>query len=182
MAGVPFSIRPHLVAQGDRTPAPTARLVVDGQPVGERRVDRLRDGRWAVPRFDHAFAAGGWHSGSVEVVDPTMPLDNRRYFAVEVLDSVRVLAVDGAPSQVPRLDELFFLKAALTAASEGKGSLRLDAIGPAALADGDLGPYPLVILANVGAPTPAAVEKLEAFVERGGACWSSSEIRRTRRP
>ena len=75
----------------------------------KQKVERLAGGRWARPRFHHSFATEGWHWGYVEVDDLHYPLDNRRYFAVEVLDKVNLLAVNGAPSVVPRLDELFFL-------------------------------------------------------------------------
>ena len=169
MAGVPFSIRPHLNIQGDRAASTDVRLFVDGKQVGERRVEKLQDGRWAVPRFEHTFTSGGWHTGYVEVHDPVLPQDNRRYFAFEVLDSVRVLAVDGAPSQVPRLDELFFLKLALTAAPEGKSAIQVDSVSPGALTGSDLERYPLVILANVESLPAPAVEALETFVDRGGS-------------
>jgi uncharacterized membrane protein len=167
--GVPFAIRPHLAVQGDQGDSCTVSLVVDGKKVGERRVDRNRSGRWVVPRFYHTFTTGGWHAGHVEVQDDALPLDNRRYFAFEVHDSVRVLAVDGAPSDVPRLDELFFLKAALTVGPDGKGPVRLDVVGTPDLASADLAKYPLVIVANAEALPAPAVEKLEDFVDRGGS-------------
>jgi hypothetical protein len=169
MVGVPFWIWPHLHVQGDRVQSCTVGLFIDGQKVAERRVDKLQADRWVVPRFRHTFTTGGWHSGYVEVQDDTLAVDNRRYFAFEVLDTIKVLAVNGAPSEVPRLDELFFLKAALTASAEGKSSIQLDVISPASLAQADLGNYPLVILANVESLTPAAVEKLEGFVDPGGS-------------
>jgi hypothetical protein len=169
MAGVPFAIRPHVAVKGEQAGPRTVSLVIDGQKVGERRVERNRAGRWVMPRFDHTFTTGGWHSGYVEVGDDALPQDNRRYFAFEVLDSVKVLAVDGAPSQVPRLDELFFLRAALTASPEGKSPVQLDVVGTPDLPRTDLGQYPLVIVANADALPAAAVEKLEDFVDRGGS-------------
>jgi hypothetical protein len=169
MVGVPFAIRPHVRVQGAGISSCTVQLYMDGQKVNERRLDQLQSGRWAVPRFNHTFTTGGWHSGYVEVQDQTLTADNRRYFAFEVLDSIKLLAVNGAPSPVPRLDELFFLKTALTAGAEGKSSIVVDVTSPAALATQDLAGYPLVILANVEALPPAAVEKLEAFVDQGGS-------------
>src|SRR5205085_9494274 len=115
--------------------------------------------RWAVPRFHHAFAAPGWHSGYVEITDNGLPADDRRYFAFEVLDEVKVLAVNGAPSAVPRLDEMFFLKKALTASVAGRSPIKLDVIDPNALAQTDLADYPLVILANVESVPAPVVEK-----------------------
>jgi hypothetical protein len=169
MVGVPFALRPHLHVQGQGVDSCAVGLYVDGQKVGEKRVEKLQSGRWAVPRFYHTFTTGGWHSGYVEVQDETLPADNRRYFAFEVLDSIKVLAVNGAPSQVPRLDELFFLKTALTASAEGKSSIQFDMASPAAFATQDLSGYPLVILANVESLSPRAVEKLEGFVDQGGS-------------
>src|SRR5439155_17993946 len=105
MVGVPFAIRPHIVSQGEVAATGDVALYVDGKKVGQRRLERLEDGRWAAPRFYYTFTTGGWHSGYVELRDDALPLDNCRYFAFEVLDSIKVLAVNGAPSQVPRLDE-----------------------------------------------------------------------------
>ncbi len=168
-AGVPFAIRPHLTVQGDRAGAGLVRLVIDGKQVGERKLEKLQNGRWAVPRFDHTFATGGWHSGHVEVDDPALPQDNRRYFTFEVLDTVRVLAVDGAPSAVARLDELFFLKLALTADPGTGSAVRVDTVSPTGLTGADFGKYPLVILANVESLPLPAVEALEGYVDRGGS-------------
>ena len=53
---VPFAIRPHIVSQGEVPPACAASLYIDGKRVGERRLDRLEDGRWAVPRDLSMFA------------------------------------------------------------------------------------------------------------------------------
>jgi hypothetical protein len=146
------------------------RLYVDGEKVGEQWPERLPNGRWAVPRFYHTFTTGGPHSGYVEIDDPALPQDNRRYFALEVLETVKILAVNGAPSQVPRLDELFFLRLALTASPEGqKSPIDVDVTGTAGLAGADLGKYPLVVLANVESLPAAAVEKLEDFVANGGS-------------
>jgi hypothetical protein len=172
MVGVPFTIQPTLAINHPDDEPVVVRLFVDGRPdaVGEQKVERLAGGRWARPRFHHAFSTPGWHWGHVEVDDPNYPLDNRRYFAVEVLDKVNLLAVNGAPSVVPRLDELFFLKLALTVSPEGqKSPVNVDTVSPATLADADLSKYPIVILANVEQLTEDGVTKLEDFAERGGS-------------
>ena len=175
--GIPFSIRPHIRNAGEAAAAADVALFVDDEKVGEKRLDELQAGRWGVTRFHHAFATGGWHSGYIEISPASqgssdgLAEDNRRYFAFEVLDSIRVLAVNGSPSNVKRMDELFFLRTALTASPEGQGSVQLDEITPAQLRDTNLAAYPLVLMANVpSAPLPA-VEKLEAFVDRGGALF-----------
>lgn len=171
MVGVPFLIRPHIRNAGQHVRDATVRLVVDGKKVGEQELKGLQPGRWQVPRFHHAFDKGGWHSGYVEVADESLAADNRRYFAFQVLDSITLLAVNGAPSSVPRLDELFFLRLALSAASEGASPIQMDTIAATGLADRDLAPYPLVLLANVESLPHAAVEKLERYVDSGGSVW-----------
>jgi uncharacterized membrane protein len=170
MVGVPFAFRPLVSLSGDDAAEARVRLYVDGELVSERTVEKQANGHWALPRFHHTFQTAGWHSGYVEVEDPALPQDNQRFFAVEVLQTVKVLAVDGAPSQVPHQDELFFLRLALTASPEGqKAPIDVDTIAPADLAGAEVGKYRLVVLANVESLPAAAVEKLEDFVAGGGS-------------
>lgn len=171
MVGVPFLIRPHVRNQSETVKSCAVRLFVDGKKVGEQQIEKLQAGRWTVPRFYHTFDTGGWHNGYVEIDDPVLAADNRRHFTFKVVDSVRVLAVNGAPSSVHRLDELFFLKTALTAALEGESPIQVDAIGTTGLGDKPLSDYPLVILANVDSLTEPVVEKLEQYVDAGGSLW-----------
>lgn len=160
--------------------------------VAEQEVLRQPSGRWTMPRLYHAFTAPGWQAGYVEVervappgpasraggpaTPPALQVDSRRYFALEVLETVKVLAVNGAPSQVRVQDELFFLRLALTASLEDqKSPLELDEVAPANLAETLADPdkfragCPLIVLANVESLPEAAVEKLEEFTARGGS-------------
>src|SRR5262249_29145325 len=63
MVGVPSSIRPFVASQGDQARPTEVRLFIDGEKVGERPLEKLADGRWALPRFYHTFTKGGWHDG-----------------------------------------------------------------------------------------------------------------------
>jgi hypothetical protein len=172
MAGAPFTIRPLLTIAGESRDAVDVRLFVDGEKIGEQKVEKLQTGRWAAPRFHHTFTTGGWHSGYVEVEDETLPADNRRYFAVEVLQSVKVLAVDGGQSKVGREDALFFLQRALTASPERqKSPVEVDVVPPDAFVDKDLNGYPLIVLADVESLSPKAVDKLEDYVANGGSAF-----------
>jgi hypothetical protein len=171
MVGVPFVIRPHIRNQSDTLKSCALRLYVDGKKVGEQQLDKLQAGRWVVPRFHHTFDSGGWHNGYVEVDDPLLAADNRRYFTFNVVDRVKVLAVNGAPSSVNRLDELFFLKTALTAAVEGNSPIQLDTVATTGLGDRSLTDFQLVILANVDLLPVPVVEKLEHYVDAGGSLW-----------
>jgi len=169
MVGVPFAIRPHVRNQSQHVRSCVVKLWVDGDLVGERKIEQLQAGRWDVPRFHHTFRKGGWHEGYVEILDGSLPADDRRYFAFEVVDAVEVLAVNGAPSRIARLDELFFLKTALAAAEGDKSPIHVEQAAPDALATRDLAKYRAVVLANVESVPAAGVEKLESFVDRGGS-------------
>ena len=119
-------------------------------------------------RFHHTFTQGGWHWGKVTIDPDGLAADNARYFAFEVQDSIRVLAVNGAPSSVPRNDELFFFRTALTVSPEGESPVHVDIVQPANLAAAALANYPLVVLANVESLPQATVEVLERYTDRGG--------------
>lgn len=169
MVGIPFSIRPHIRNHSPDTIGCEVELFIDGKKVGEQRIDTIQSGRWSVPTLHHTFDEGGWHSGYVQVADETLDADNRRYFAFEVLDAVKVVAVNGASSSVKRLDELFFLEAALRASASGKSPIAVSVELPRTFASTDLTGIPLVILANVESLAPQAVDELESFVDQGGS-------------
>jgi hypothetical protein len=175
MVGVPFSIRPHLISQGDAAQTTLVSLYIydkDGkaEKVAERTAEKMQSGRWSSPRFYHRFTTGGWHAGYVEIHDENLTQDNRRCFALQVLDSLDVLAINGAPSQLRENDELLFLRAALEAANpEGQRSIQVVPGSPGDLANQDLSKYPVVVLANVNRLADEAVKKLEDYVDAGGS-------------
>ena len=172
MAGIPFAIRPLVKNQSPGARGTEVALYVEGQKVAQQRLEPIAPGRWAAPLLHHTFARGGWQRGYVEIVDENFAADNRRYFAFDVLAAISVLAVNGAPSQVARLDELFFLKTALGATGTDKSAVQVTEVGPGGVAEALAATRPgLVILANVESLAPAAVEKLEEYVDRGGALW-----------
>ncbi len=169
MLGVPFAIRAAIRNDGSDSRTITARLFVDGErhPVGERSVE-LAANRWQIVRFHHAFAKGGWHWGKVTIDADNLAADNERFFAGEVQDSIRVLAVNGAPSSVLRSDELFFFRTALSVGPEGESPVRVDVASPVNLESAKLADFPLVVLANVESLSATAVEQLEHYADGGG--------------
>jgi hypothetical protein len=170
--GVPFEIRPSVVFQGNASRT-ELKLVVDGAAVATQTVERSDRGTWATPRFHHTFTKPGWHWGYVEASGDNLPADNRRYFAFELIGSVEILAVNGAPSSVPRLDELYFLRFALTASptEEGESPFKIVEQSPAGFSSitaAEMKKYPLIILANVESLSAPAVNRLEEYVRSGG--------------
>jgi len=181
MAGIPFSIRPHVRNDGVAARSCTISLHVragadaeDADEEGYRKVaeivnESVEPGRWSVHTLHHTFHAGGWQSGYVAVDDPALTADNRRYFCFEVLDAVNVVAVNGAPSSIRRNDELFFLRAALAAGGAESNPIQVTNVRANAFQGASLDDVRLVILANVETLPEAAVGKLERFVDRGGS-------------
>ena len=169
MVGIPFVIQPHIRNQGDTVRDCDVSLFVDGKKVAEQHLASLQAGRWAVPTFHHTFNSGGWHRGHVEINDSTLQADDRRHFSFEVLDTVNVLAVNGAPSSVPRLDELFFLQAALSASSSEQSPINISTAPPAGLENVDLAAHKLVVLANVESLAAPALTNIEEYVDKGGS-------------
>ncbi len=190
MRGVPFTVRALITNHGDQQQAQTVRLVVDGKTVGHKSV-KLPVGSTAV-RFSHQFDRPGWRRGHVELVNPepgqvdAMRHDDRRHFVLSVDDQVKVLAVNGSPSDVPARDELLFVRVALwargtDAGEAGQGEtdpIEPDPSGPAIEVDQilapqinaeKLAPYPLILLANVARLEDAALQALEKHVDKGAS-------------
>ena len=182
MAGIPFSIRPHIRNDGQSAQPCTISLYVraeadaeDADEEGFRKVaeqvvsEPLEPGRWSVHTLHHTFHKGGWQAGYVSVDAPRLTADNRRYFCFEVLDAVNVVAVNGAPSSIRRNDELFFLRAALAAGGAEISPIQVTSVRANAFQGASLDDVRLVILANVETLPEAAVGKLERYVDRGGS-------------
>ncbi|MEI7436624.1 MAG: BatA domain-containing protein [bacterium] len=168
MVGLPYAIRPLIRCAGAAPGGIEVSLFVDGEKVTQRRLmPDVRSGTLA-PVFLHTFTTPGWHSGWVELSPDNLDADNRRWFAFEVRAALPVLAVNGAPSAVRRLDELFYMRAALDAGGTNRG-VRLDSLRPEALGSARLEDYPVAILANVAQLDEAVVQRLEGWVDSGGS-------------
>lgn len=114
-------------------------------------------------------APAGVRKGVARLSADDLAADNVWYFTIEQRDTVNVLVVNGAPRSVPYLDELFFLRAALSV-SAGSGEVPLN---PVFVTDADLepaqiAPMDVVVLANVGRLTGEQRLALRNFVNDGG--------------
>ena len=180
--GVPFTVRGLITNHGDQPSRRRLSLVVDDEVVGQQEVD-LEPGRSTAVRFVHRFNKVGWRRGRIELEpvgdspgggsDP-LPVDDRRYFAVRVEETVHVLAVNGAPSQIAANDELFFFRLALTAVPERSTAessarrVQIEQVDATDLSAARLQRFPVVVLANVATLTPQQLEMIEHYVDGGG--------------
>ena len=184
MVGVPFTFRVLLTNHGPVPRAAIASLVIANQTVGEKEV-QLPAGRCRIVRFTHRFPDPGWHGGHVEVgsgedgAAEALLADSRRHFALHVEDRLRILAINGAPSQLPARDELFFLRLALnvrpdeTASPAGEQTagapIAVDEVTADQVTFTRLRGFPLVVMANVADLSPQALDALEQYVDQGGS-------------
>ncbi len=131
---------------------------------------QLKLGSWACEdkTFEHAFGRGGVQHATVHLDPDALTPDDRRDLLLEVESTLRVLLVNGAPSPVRHLDELFYLETALATAGKSGQPIRVRQVVTADFAREDLSGHDVVVLANVRALAPAPAAALGAFVRKGG--------------
>ncbi|MCK6547828.1 BatA domain-containing protein [Myxococcota bacterium] len=114
----------------------------------------------------HSFDEAGWVPVDVTLEHDVLVEDDVRFAIADVRRQVRTLIVDGAPSGVPKEDEVFYLERALAAGAADQPPPRV--ITPDDLPHTDLGIYDVVVLAGVNSFVRSDGQRLVEFVERGG--------------
>ena len=136
-------------------------LYLEGERVRRQNVD-LEPGESARIEFAVSPRRAGRVTGYVEVEDDALLLDNRRYFALDMPDSIRVLALGGQPV------DTYYPRRALSAASLADPALDLrfgllEELGEPLLQDVDV-----LLLCNLQRLSPEATTLVHQFVARGG--------------
>ncbi|NOZ85591.1 MAG: VWA domain-containing protein [Deltaproteobacteria bacterium] len=150
------------------------RLLVDGRVEATSFVD-LDPGGMAQARFTVNLDSPGFHSGEVRV-DSHDPFedDDSMPVVLQAGKRARLLVVDGAPSSIPFLDEVFYLERALDPTRGGNQKLSIKVIDPEDLAGQDMSAYDVLFLCNMPAETLAlALEQVEGFLEEGNGVFLS---------
>ncbi|MCX7823992.1 MAG: BatA domain-containing protein [Verrucomicrobiae bacterium] len=142
----------------------TATLSVDGVQKATKDV-RLEAGETTVLSFTVQFPEPGPHRVVFDVGTDALPLDNRRYLALDALHALPVLIVDGAPNMNAFRSASGFLAAALWPGEESV--VRPSVVDARALSAADLSPYRVVVLANVPRVDRETALRLEHFVASG---------------
>ncbi len=112
--------------------------------------------------------AGSALRGTASLPMDDLALDDTWYFTVDFGGTVPVGVVNGAPRSVPWQDEVFFLRAALAAASGGEGRLHVTWLDARELSPARLEHLDVLVAANVGALESSTRLALESFVRAGG--------------
>jgi len=145
-------------------------LLVDGRRVKQEEVELAPWGKASV-ELSHRFDTPGDHAVEVRTVGDQLDVDNHRWLAVPVRESLRVLCVDGRPSAVPFGGATDYLVRALAPESDpaNPNLVRPDVATESALTERDLDPYDCLFLADVAQFTAGEAERLRAYVDRGGS-------------
>jgi hypothetical protein len=157
------------------SPLPHERLVVNllagDRPVDQRIVENLAPGAaQAVPLFARLDESGSMRL-SASIGHDALDADNVRYAVARVRDQVRVLVVDGDPSDRPYRNETDYIATALVpkaVAAATKPTLAVETIPWVELPSRHPDNYDVVILANLPDIRQAQVEELFSFVQEGG--------------
>jgi hypothetical protein len=195
---VTFRTELELHNQAAYAPPYKIRLEVDGRPVRDLEAPRgVPENKGKVPlSFTHRFAVAGSHLVTVLLEpDPPpeerppgyalkdrVPGDNRQDFAVDVVQALPVLLVDGDPSPAPRGRATDFLRDALSPARDPNPVVQARVVtladfAPAQLTGADEPGRPreevgwkprVLILVNVPRLSAAQQEAVEQFLADGG--------------
>ena len=107
------------------------------------------------------------HTGWVEIDNDALKIDNKRYFTVQSMKSIKTHCVNGEQKRSDIEDETFFLtRAVLNIGDEGAPIDYTESTTFPSAAS--LKQYDVLILANVSQITAAEAERLKTYVNGGG--------------
>jgi hypothetical protein len=142
-------------------------LLVDGRRVQELRVD-LAPGQETDAAFAYAFDTPGDHHVEARLEADRLDLDNHRWLALPVRESLDVLCINGRPSGEPLGGAADFLRLALAPADGLRTLIHAEVAAESALLERELSPYQVLFLCNVAQFTPSEAKVLDAYLAAGG--------------
>ncbi len=150
---------------GDGALEVVAALSMDGAEV-ERRLVALEPGEARTIAFSARVPGRGYHRGVVTIDARDLAADNERPFVVGLSEGMRVLVADGrSPSDRA---SAYHVARALAPDPAAGGFFQVTRVGLAEQALPDLATHGAVVLAEAARLAPSDLERLGAYVERGG--------------
>ena len=150
-------------------PAKEVSLYVDGARV-KTELTPLPANATTEVVFELNFVESRPHLVHVALDPDYVVLDDARYLALDVKDSLRCLTVDGEPGASRTKSETFIFALALDPTREGR-YFSVDVKVANLFSVEALDRYDFLVLANVESLTSDKVEKVEQFVRRGGGLF-----------
>jgi len=152
-----------------RRASETVEFYVDGRRVGEQIVE-LDAGGEALTSFSYRFESGDEHTVEARVSGDLLDVDNHRWLAVPVKQSLRVLCVNGKPAGAGFRGATDYLAVALSPSGDAPQSLVRPVVVPeSALVETDLTAFDCIFLSNVGQFTTNEAMLLGRYLRQGGA-------------
>ena len=144
------------------------RLFIDGNVINTVELD-IEPDDIADAVFSVEFQDETTHTGWVELPEDPLLVDNKRYFTLQSLQSIKVHAIRERERSNSRYqtDETFFIKKAL--ASGGEPTARINFTETFSVPNAaTLEHLNVLILADVAELSPAEAERIKNFVANGG--------------
>jgi hypothetical protein len=132
------------------------------------RIAEIPAGGVGTQRFDARFTKAGTHLLEANLAADAVAADNRRALAIDVVDRVDVLLIDGDPTGGTRAGDAFYVATALAPGAGAPTGLRPRIEPPRSLATLDLTPFACIWLLDVERLDTPEVAALEAFARAGG--------------
>jgi len=142
-------------------------LLEDGGGRPAVRIDAIAVGESATRRFDVRFAAAGDHVVEARLPADILVADDLRWTALDVVDGVDVLVIDGSWPEGMAAGDAFYVTSALAPGGVATG-LRPRVEPAETLATADLSRFDAVWLLDVPRLAEAALAALDRFVRDGG--------------
>lgn len=143
------------------------RLFIDGNVIDSVELD-IEPDDLADAVFKVEFQDEATHTGWVELPEDALSIDNKRYFTLQSLQSIKVHAVRAEPRTRGRYQtvETFFMKKAL---ASGSDAVQIDFTESVSVPNASaLASVDVLILADVAELSSGEAERVKAYVSAGG--------------
>jgi hypothetical protein len=132
------------------------------------RIAEIPAGGVGTQRFDARFTKSGPHLVEARIAPDAVATDNLRTMAIDMVDRVDVLLIDGDPTGGARAGDAFYVATALAPGAGAPTGLRPRIEPPRSLATLDLASFACIWLLDVERLDKPEVAALEAFARAGG--------------
>ena len=170
---LPLSFQVELANRGtEAVPGIEVELLIDGEVQGTRQID-VEGGEELTLSFPHIFRLPGVARVEARLRSDDLDRDDARWFACEVVESVKILVADGGWDSVEETAESDWLLAAIGESDTSGSGIRLspyrvEVVPEDRLLSADLKSARILVLADVSTMNPAESELIEQFLNDGG--------------
>ncbi len=170
---LPISFQVEVANRGtELVPGIEVELLIDSEVQGTRRID-VEGGEEITLSFPHIFRLPGVARVEARLRSDDLDRDDARWFACEVVESVKILVADGGWNPAEDSAESDWLLAAI-GESETSGSgirlspYRVEVVPEDRLLSADIDSARILVLADVSTMNPAESARIDQFLREGG--------------